>query len=364
MNSSLFLLIFLFFFQKKLRIKLYLEEDVRLVTLSKKPNAKELLEIVYQKFNTYAEIDKYEDHDGDKVIVENERDLEEAFKIYYSLKESRPQLLHTLKLFLKRIPNQEIENSTEKKLNFYIKDDSNRKLVAHSSDSINNTKITTNNSKAGQNYLRDYHSPLVSSAHLTKSPTSPSTTPPVSFVEYHGGSYDSESMISITKNYSNFPIDSTTTNVRSRSFSNPAPPHSQIDYMASHYQGGLPPSSSTSTITSLSSQQLLINSSRASLPQISRQLSASRNFDNIKWKKGQLLGVGGYGSVYLGLLETGEIIAVKQIEFAHPGSDPALIQKLEEAKKEIEIMKRLQHDHIVQYLGSQVQDNVISIFLE
>jgi len=86
--------------------------------------------------------------------------------------------------------------------------------------------------------------------------------------------------------------------------------------------------------------------------------------DNVIWKKGQLLGCGGFGSVYLGLLDTGEIIAVKQIEFADPGGDPTLIAKLEEAKQEIEIMKRLHHEHIVQYLGSQIEDNVINIFLE
>lgn len=344
-----------------------------MVTLTKKPNAEELLNIVYQKFNTNAEIDKYEDHDGDKVTIENEKDLEEAFKIYYSLKESRPQLLHTLKIYLKRTTNQKIENPTEKKLKFSFQDE-NRKLIMQSSDSIETSSSPKRTlSNRGQNYLRDYHSPIISSHQprssipLAQTPITSSITPPVSFVEYHGGSYDSESMISLSNNELNFPIEETSTtnnNVRSRSFSNPAPPHAQIDYMASHYQGRLPPSSSsTSTITSLV-QPLVLSNRNPTSPHISQQVSNLRNFDNVTWKKGQLLGVGGYGSVYLGLLDTGEIIAAKQIEFAYPGSDPTLLQKLEEAKKEIEIMKRLQHEHIVQYLGSQVQDNVISIFLE
>lgn len=68
--------------------------------MDKKPTSGELLKIVYQKFGVEARFDKYEDHDGDKVTIENDDDLDEAFNIYYSLKASRPQLLHTLKLFL------------------------------------------------------------------------------------------------------------------------------------------------------------------------------------------------------------------------------------------------------------------------
>ena len=70
--------------------------------MDKKPTSSELLRIVYQKFGSEARFDKYEDHDGDKITIETDDDLDEAFNIYYSLKESRPQLLHTLKLFLQQ----------------------------------------------------------------------------------------------------------------------------------------------------------------------------------------------------------------------------------------------------------------------
>ena len=312
-----------------------------------KPSKEELLSLVYQKFNTHAELDKFEDHDGDKVTIENERDLEEAFKIYYSLKESRPQLLHTLKLFLKRPSSSSLRNTEP--ASPLLPFQKERVKFTASSDAIMNTSDN-------QNYLRDYHSPMISTIHSN----TPPNTPPVSFVEYHHGSsygHDSISIPGNSNSSSNFPLEPQT---RSRSFSSPAPPN-EVDYMESHYQGGIPPNLPVPLQNSPTSvhKTLVSNPSTPYVPQ-----HVPRNMDNVIWKKGQLLGCGGFGSVYLGLLDTGEIIAVKQIEFAHPGSDPTLIQKLEEAKQEIEIMKRLHHEHIVQYLGSQIQDNVISIFLE
>ena len=307
------------------------------------PTQTELIELIHKKFNTNAELDKYEDHEGDKVTIENERDLQEAFNIYYSLKASRPQLLHTLKIYLKksngltRKPSSISDSATSPTLSFFR----NRRLS--SADNV------STDSMEDQNYL-DYHSPMGATLH----PNSPST-PPVSFVEYHGGSYGNESSILPSSPH----ISGEITNTRVRSFSNPQAPlsHGTADYMQSHYGGAVP--SSPILKPSVLKSVALVQSGHTSSP-----VHRIQSMDNVIWKKGQLLGCGGFGSVYLGLLDTGEIIAVKQIEFADPGGDPTLIAKLEEAKQEIEIMKRLHHEHVVQYLGSQIEDNVINIFLE
>src|SRR3990167_2624017 len=201
------------------------------------------------------------------------------------------------------------------------------------------------------NYLRDYHTP-----------TSPGNTPPISYVEYLNGTSGGSLLINSQFHPSPIPV-------RKRSVSSSSSTSNQLisssgDYMESHYQGtiGSPLNSSASSIIN----QPLVSAAFTNLRSSSTDYRNRSNSisENITWKKGQLLGNGGYGSVYLGLLETGEIIAVKQIEFADCGNDPTFQLKLMEAKKEIEIMKRLRHEHTVQYLGSQTQGNVISIFLE
>ncbi|EGG24316.1 protein serine/threonine kinase [Cavenderia fasciculata] len=72
----------------------------------------------------------------------------------------------------------------------------------------------------------------------------------------------------------------------------------------------------------------------------------------IKWSKGQLLGRGGYGSVYLGLnVDNGELIAVKQLELMEV-MDSKYKSMLLSFSKDIEVLKYLKHENIVRYLGS------------
>ncbi|KAF3179259.1 hypothetical protein TWF788_007065 [Orbilia oligospora] len=81
-----------------------------------------------------------------------------------------------------------------------------------------------------------------------------------------------------------------------------------------------------------------------------------------KWFKGQLIGQGTYGKVYLGMnATTGEFLAVKQVEVTPNDSRKALINAL---NQEIETMKDLDHANIVQYLGCERKELSISIFLE
>ncbi|RYE82735.1 MAG: hypothetical protein EOO65_05055, partial [Methanosarcinales archaeon] len=98
-------------------------------------------------------------------------------------------------------------------------------------------------------------------------------------------------------------------------------------------------------------------------------------------KKGELLGSGAYGRVYLGFNEEdGTFMAAKQIPLAEypPGEADAIVAGME---REIGLMARLQHDNIVQYIGSQREssstaagkrnsmssggdDDVLTIFME
>ncbi|KAF2198764.1 hypothetical protein GQ43DRAFT_492882 [Delitschia confertaspora ATCC 74209] len=87
-----------------------------------------------------------------------------------------------------------------------------------------------------------------------------------------------------------------------------------------------------------------------------------------KWMKGQLIGKGTFGRVYLAMnITTGEVIAVKQVE-VNPkaaGSDKDKMKELVKSlDQEIDTMQHLDHPNIVQYLGCERKEYSISIFLE
>ncbi|KIK70895.1 hypothetical protein GYMLUDRAFT_301387 [Collybiopsis luxurians FD-317 M1] len=87
-----------------------------------------------------------------------------------------------------------------------------------------------------------------------------------------------------------------------------------------------------------------------------------------KWVRGELIGRGTYGRVYLALnATTGEMMAVKQVEIPQTLSDKhdsrhaTVVNAL---KSESETLKDLDHPNIVQYLGFEETPANLSIFLE
>ncbi|CAG8597089.1 17599_t:CDS:10, partial [Acaulospora morrowiae] len=88
----------------------------------------------------------------------------------------------------------------------------------------------------------------------------------------------------------------------------------------------------------------------------------------VKWVKGELIGKGSFGKVYLAInLTSSEILAVKQIKLPRTKMDQrterqkALIKSF---KDEMEILKDLDHEHIVTYIGYEENDDTANIFLE
>ena len=92
------------------------------------------------------------------------------------------------------------------------------------------------------------------------------------------------------------------------------------------------------------------------------------SWDHIKWMQGALIGQGSFGSVFLALhAVTGELMAVKQVDV--PSKASSDVDKRKEAmvaalRREIDLLRTLNHPHIVQYLGSNSQDDKFNIFLE
>ncbi|KAL9634517.1 MAG: hypothetical protein Q9204_002973 [Flavoplaca sp. TL-2023a] len=107
--------------------------------------------------------------------------------------------------------------------------------------------------------------------------------------------------------------------------------------------------------------------SRVSLiEQVPPDLPAGTNSFQIA--RGQLIGKGSYGRVYLGInLTTGDLLAVKQVEVNQraAGSDKEKMKEMVSAlDQEIDTMQHLEHPNIVQYLGCERKEYSISIFLE
>ncbi len=82
----------------------------------------------------------------------------------------------------------------------------------------------------------------------------------------------------------------------------------------------------------------------------------------LKWVRGQLIGIGTYGRVYLALNSTtGEMIAVKQVQVTGTESDRLQVVVADALRIESEMRKDLDHPNIVQYLGFEKTPDFLSM---
>jgi len=65
-----------------------------------------------------------------------------------------------------------------------------------------------------------------------------------------------------------------------------------------------------------------------------------------------LIGAGSFGSVFLGMdSHSGLLMAVKQVELGKNRTSARTQGMVDALEREVELLKELQHDNIVQYLG-------------
>uniref|UniRef100_A0ACD6AC01 Uncharacterized protein n=2 Tax=Avena sativa TaxID=4498 RepID=A0ACD6AC01_AVESA len=86
----------------------------------------------------------------------------------------------------------------------------------------------------------------------------------------------------------------------------------------------------------------------------------------IRWRKGDLIGSGAFGQVYLGMdLDSGELLAVKQVligtSIATRDKAQANVRELED---EVKLLKNLSHPNIVRYIGTVREEDSLNILLE
>ena len=83
-----------------------------------------------------------------------------------------------------------------------------------------------------------------------------------------------------------------------------------------------------------------------------------------RWTKGDNLGSGSFGNVFLGLnSDTGELFAVKEVGVSKK-DDASQCEAIEQLQQEVELLSRLQHPNIVRYVGIEREATALYIFLE
>ncbi|KAK9062618.1 hypothetical protein SSX86_019806 [Deinandra increscens subsp. villosa] len=123
-----------------------------------------------------------------------------------------------------------------------------------------------------------------------------------------------------------------------------------------------PPSSPTSPSSALNCSS---PTSPSSVLSNMKTLSVTENSNcqASKWKKGRLLGRGTFGHVYLGFnSENGQMCAIKEVKVV--ADDPSSKECLKQLNQEITLLSQLSHPNIVQYYGSELGEETLSVYLE
>ncbi|KAK9812977.1 hypothetical protein WJX72_006759 [[Myrmecia] bisecta] len=88
---------------------------------------------------------------------------------------------------------------------------------------------------------------------------------------------------------------------------------------------------------------------------------------DVHWTKGELLGEGAYGKVFVGLnQQNGELMAVKEMILAGTKNSPEQRVQLESLEREISLYRNIQHRHVVGYIAAHMdfEASKLYIFLE
>lgn len=93
------------------------------------------------------------------------------------------------------------------------------------------------------------------------------------------------------------------------------------------------------------------------------RMSVERIEKKIEWSEGAYIGSGSYGTVVIGLdRQSGKMMAIKKVPVHEIGGKNKYM--VDALKHEISMYKKLSNKNIVGYIGSEVNDNYLNIFLE
>ncbi|ORC90754.1 protein kinase-like protein [Trypanosoma theileri] len=104
---------------------------------------------------------------------------------------------------------------------------------------------------------------------------------------------------------------------------------------------------------------LTLNSPTSSLNDSDDDIVGISEEDLESFRCGPALGSGSYGTVHLGILSCGKLVAVKYVSIQNPCSD-ALLQ----ARVEVNMLKKYCHPNIIRYYGCHTAHGYMMIFME
>ncbi|KAI8025677.1 Mitogen-activated protein kinase kinase kinase NPK1 [Camellia lanceoleosa] len=86
----------------------------------------------------------------------------------------------------------------------------------------------------------------------------------------------------------------------------------------------------------------------------------------IRWRKGELIGCGAFGRVYIGLnIDSRALLAIKQVSIAaNTASKEKTQAHIRELEEEVNLLENLSHPNIVRYLGTTREEASLNILLE
>ena len=91
-------------------------------------------------------------------------------------------------------------------------------------------------------------------------------------------------------------------------------------------------------------------------------LSSSATNVTRRWQQGQFVGGGTFGSVYAAInLDTGQLMAVKEIRLQDPQLIPAIVSQV---RDEMSVLQVLDHPNVVSYYGIEPHRDKVYIFME
>lgn len=99
---------------------------------------------------------------------------------------------------------------------------------------------------------------------------------------------------------------------------------------------------------------------------INRSKNPKGEYKEFAWIKGEIIGKGSFGVVYLGLnVTTGEMMAVKQVEVPkYATQNQVTVNNVDALISEVSTLRKLDHLNVVQYLGFENKKGIYSLFLE
>ncbi|TMW91250.1 hypothetical protein EJD97_014570 [Solanum chilense] len=91
--------------------------------------------------------------------------------------------------------------------------------------------------------------------------------------------------------------------------------------------------------------------------------NSSINNRTRQWKKGKLLAKGTFGNVYAGFnSDNGQMCAIKEVRIIF--NDTTSKERLKQLNQEITLLSQISHPNIVQYYGSELRGDKLSLYLE